>query len=242
MKGPSNRRTAAQASGDLRRLANPRKAKLLAGFFKTGPGQYGAGDKFLGVMVPQTRTVAKRHRDLSLPEVSKLLRSPWHEERLLALLILVDRAGRAGSDRPTAECYRFYVRHMRYINNWDLVDLTAPQIIGAYLADKPKGILFRWVRSKRLWDRRVAVLATFWFVRERRFTETLRLARVLLRDREDLMHKAGGWMLREVGKRDEKALRRFLDQNASRMPRTMLRYSLERLKPGARKHYLRLDA
>ena len=232
------RLTARQASHALRRYAKPRKAKLLGGFFKTGPGQYGEGDRFLGVMVPQTRAVAKLYRALPFPEVSKLLHSPWHEDRLLALLVLVDRTGRAESDRFRAECYRFYVRHMKFINNWDLVDLTAPQVVGAYLAGKPKGILFRWARSKLLWDRRVAVLATFWFIRERRFKEALRLARMLLRDREDLMHKAVGWMLREMGKRDEKVLRGFLDQNASRMPRTMLRYSLEKFNPAVRKHYM----
>jgi 3-methyladenine DNA glycosylase AlkD len=239
-EGNAMQLTAVKASRTLHSLANPDKARILSGFFKTGKGQYGEGDRFLGVMVPQTRSVAKTHRDLPLLELDKLIRSPWHEERLLALIILVQRVLNKPSDLERKQTYDFYVKHMDYINNWDLVDLSAPQVVGGYLWEHPaeRGILDRWINSERLWDRRVAILATFTFIRQGHFNKTLRLAQPLLEDPEDLLHKAVGWMLREVGKRDKHVLMGFLDRHASRMPRTMLRYSLEKLNPSERRSYM----
>jgi 3-methyladenine DNA glycosylase AlkD len=230
--------TALDASQKIRALANPGKAKILSGFFKTGPGQYGEGDKFLGVMVPQTRNIAQQFLELPLPELQKLIRSPWHEERLLGLIILVLRSKRCKTERERKTYFDFYIRQMRWINNWDLVDLTAVDVIGGYLWDKPTDILLKWVKSKRLWDRRVAVLATFYFIRKGRFDESLRLSEMLLKDEEDLMHKAVGWMLREMGKRDEKKLLAFLESHAAHMPRTMLRYSLEKLSEPQKRRYM----
>jgi 3-methyladenine DNA glycosylase AlkD len=225
---------------DMRRLANPTKARLLTGFFKTGPGQYGEGDKFLGVMVPQTRAIAREYSELSYLELKRLMRSSWHEERLLALIILVQRVMKNPTEVERKRVFEFYVAHMPWINNWDLVDLSAPQVVGGYLWDHPKAVLWKWSVSSRLWDRRVAVLATFAFIRKGRFDENLRLAEKLMRDPEDLMHKAVGWMLREVGKRDEKVLLLFLDKNAGRMPRTMLRYSIERLTEFQKQRYMQI--
>jgi len=230
--------TALDASKKMKALANPRKAKILSSFFKTDPGQYGEGDKFLGVMVPQTRYIARQYLELPLPELQKLIRSPWHEERLLGLIILVLRSKRCKAERERKTYFNFYIRQMRWINNWDLVDLTAVEVIGGYLWDKPKDCLFKWVKSQRLWDRRVAVLATFYFIRKGRVDESLRLSEMLLEDEEDLMHKAVGWMLREIGKRDEKSLLLFLDSHAAHMPRTMLRYSLEKLSEPRKRHYM----
>jgi 3-methyladenine DNA glycosylase AlkD len=223
---------------DLRRRASHRKAAILRRFFKTGPGEYGEGDRFLGVVVPDIRAVARRFRGMGLPRIAPLLKSPFHEERLLALLMLVERYQR-GDDREKARAYRLYLAHIPHINNWDLVDLSAPHIIGAYLDGRSKAPLFAWARSANRWKRRIAVLATFHYIRQGRFGETLALARRLLDDREDLIHKAVGWMLREVGKRDARALKAFIRRHARRMPRTMLRYAIERFPERARRAYLR---
>jgi 3-methyladenine DNA glycosylase AlkD len=222
---------------ELRRRASRRKAAILRRFFKTGPGEYGEGDRFLGVVVPDIRAVAKRHRDLPLPAFKPLLRSPWHEERLLGLLMLVDRHQR-GDAGERARAHRVYLAHIPFINNWDLVDLTAPHLVGAHLAERSTAPLRAWARSRNLWRRRIAVLATFHFIRQGRHGETLRLAQMLLDDPEDLMHKAVGWMLREVGKRDGRALEAFLRRHARRMPRTMLRYAIERFPERKRRRYL----
>lgn len=234
--------TAREAGIKLRDFADPRKAETLLRFFKTGPGQYGEGDRFLGVMVPQTRGVAKLYRGFSFGELSKLLASPWHEERLLALLILVDRVGKNASGEDRRKAFDFYLSHRSGINNWDLVDLSAPQVIGGFLWDHPqeRKRLDAWAASTRLWDRRVAIVSTYFLIRQGRFEETLRLSRELLGDPEDLMHKATGWMLREVGKRDLGVLRGFLDREAPRMPRTALRYAIERMRPAERTRYLRI--
>lgn len=210
---------------------------MLQSFFKTAPGEYGEGDVFLGVTVPGTRSVAKPFRDLPLAEIRKLLRSKIHEERLLALLILVDQFARA--EAPLREkLFDFYVANLSRVNNWDLVDLSAERIIGPWLAGRSKTLLYTLARSPRLWDRRVAILSTFHFIRNRDFKDTLKLAEVLLRDKEDLMHKAVGWMLREVGNRNLPTLERFLRRYAPRMPRTMLRYAIEKLPPSKRKRYM----
>jgi 3-methyladenine DNA glycosylase AlkD len=222
----------------LRHFASATKARLLQGFFKTGPGEYGEGDRFLGVMVPYIRSVAKEYQDAPLPEVRKLLRSPWHEARLLALLILV-RKFEGGNEALRKTIYTLYLKSIRSVNNWDLVDLTAPKIVGPFLEKRFRKPLYRMVRSDDLWERRIAILATFHFIRQDDFEDALQLAEALLDDEEDLMHKAVGWMLREVGKRDEAVLKGFLRKHYRHMPRTMLRYAIERFPEGERQKYLK---
>ena len=221
----------------LRSLGNPRDAAFLAGFFKTGPGQYGEGDVFIGVRVPVIRKVAREFKDVPLAEVGQLLHSRIHEERLAALVVLVMRVNKADA-ATRKQIYDFYVANTRYINNWDLVDLSAPQVVGAYLEDKNRRPLYRLAKSSWLWDRRISILATFHFIRLKDFGDTLKIAKLLLADREDLMHKAVGWMLREVGKRDLAVLEGFLEKHCRVMPRTMLRYAIERFPERKRKLYL----
>jgi len=228
----------------LRREADPSRAAILRSFFKTGPGQYGEGDKFLGVPAPGTRRVLALARVLDDKSVHALLDSPWHEERVLGALVLVERAARADAAGRRA-VLAFYLSRLDAINNWDLVDLSAHLIVGPAI-EGPDGLptaqgralLARLLRSKRLWDRRVAVLTTLHFTRKRVFAPLLNVAEQLLDDPEDLMHKAVGWMLREAGKRDVGVLRSFLGKNAGRMPRTALRYAIERLPPAERKRWL----
>ena len=230
--------TANELQARLRSLGSPTDAAFLSGFFKTGPGQYGAGDVFAGVRVPVLRRLAKEFKSLPLPQVERLLHSAIHEERLTALLILVLRAGRA--DAATRKrIYDLYLANTRYINNWDLVDLSAPHLVGVHLEDKSRKPLDRLARSKSLWERRIAILATFHFIRQNDFADTLEIAESLLADQEDLIHKAVGWMLREVGKRDQPALEGFLDKFQRIMPRTMLRYAIERFPERKRQAYLR---
>jgi len=230
--------TSNQIEKRLRSFASKEKAALLQRFFKTGPGQYGEGDKFLGVMVPQTRLVVKEFREAPLPEVTKLLRSPWHEERLCALLLLVSKFER-GDDAKRKKIFGLYLRNTRYINNWDLVDLSAHKIIGPYLNGGSRALLYRLVRSKSLWERRIAVISTFHSIARSDFADSLSLAEKLLDDDHDLMHKAVGWMLREVGKKDVSVLEGFLKKNHKKMPRTALRYAIERFPEAKRKKYLR---
>ncbi len=239
MSGPKNKKLSlASLKKELKDFADADKAILLRRFFKTGKGEYGEGDEFIGVVVPDIRRVAKKFRDLDLVSVIKLLHSPIHEERLCALLIMVD-AYEHGKPRIREKIYRTYLDNTRYVNNWDLVDLTAPQIVGQHLVEKPRTVLYRLAGSKLLWDRRIAVLACFWFIRQGDCADILSLAKRLMADRHDLMHKSLGWMLREVGKRcSEKTLTGFLDTYAADMPRTMLRYSIERLDEKTRQHYL----
>ena len=233
----SSRSTFNEALAALRSHTNNDKAKVLQRFFKTGPGEYGFGDQFLGVTVPQIRCVAKEFQNLSLSNIKELLHSKVHEERLLALIILVKKFQNADSNRGTF--YNFYMHNLKQVNNWDLVDSSAPYIVGAYLESKDRRLLDRLAKSKRLWDRRVAILSTLHFIRKGEFTDTLRLAKNLFHDPEDLMHKAVGWMLREVGKRNVQLLEDFLRQNHRTMPRTMLRYAIERLPEQRRKAYLK---
>lgn len=221
----------------LRAMGNPADAKFLAGFFKTAPGQYGHGDKFVGLRVPVIRKVAREFAALSLRELERLLHSPIHEERLAALVILVGQTDRAGAAARKA-IYDFYLANTKFINNWDLVDVSAPQIVGAYLADKSRHVLYRLARSPWLWHRRISILATFHFIRLGQFDDTLAIAEMLLGDREDLVHKAVGWMLREVGKRNEEVLCGFLSKHCRRMPRTMLRYAIERFSQSRRKAFM----
>ncbi len=222
---------------ELRKYASLEKAKVLQGFFKTGPGEYGEGDLFIGVQVPCLRQVAKKFQDTSLPEVLRLLKSPVHEERATALFILVlqfVKSDKKGQQR----IYEAYLKYTRYINNWDLVDLSADKIVGAFLVGKPKGVLFKLARSASLWERRIAILATFHFIKQNDLRETFTIATMLLSDKEDLIHKAVGWMLREAGKRDIAREEKFLKVHYKKMPRTMLRYAIERFSLIKRKAYL----
>jgi 3-methyladenine DNA glycosylase AlkD len=229
--------TATDVQRALSAQANPARAALSQRYFKTGPGEYGAGDVFLGLTVPQQRRVARQFADLPASHIQRLLRSPIHEERLVALFILVRRFERG--DRATRErSVRLYRDNFRHINNWDLVDVSAPRLLGAWLSDRKRALLYRLARSKNLWERRIALLATLDFIRQGAFEDTLTIAAQLLEDREDLIHKAAGWMLREVGKRDLASLAGFLDRYHARMPRTMLRYAIERLPKAQRQHYL----
>lgn len=225
------------AQKSLHQHASPAKARTLRTFFKTGPGQYGEGDVFIGVKVPEVRAVAKLFKDLDLKSVVKLLHAPIHEERLLALLILIHQYN-SGTVRSKKNIVRLYLQHTDHINNWDLIDLTAPRIIGTWLKDKDRGILDRLADSRNMWERRIAIVATHAFIREKQFSDTFRIARTLLHDKEDLIHKAVGWMLRETGKRDIRALKDFLKPRHSLMPRTMLRYAIERFPEQERQQYL----
>jgi 3-methyladenine DNA glycosylase AlkD len=208
-------------------------------FFKAGKGQYGEGDSFIGVTVPEQRTVALRYRELPLPEIKRLLASGIHEHRLTALLIL-DYKREKASRAERAAIAKFYLTHRAQVNNWDLVDSSARELLGAELYETggSRALLDRLARSKSLWDRRIAIIATYYFIGKGEYADTLRIARALIDDREDLMHKATGWMLREVGKRSERELTRFLDRHAAIMPRTMLRYALERLSSSQKLRYM----
>lgn len=231
----------AQVRQALRQAGSPAKAKSSARFFKTGPGQYGEGDRFLGVTVPEQRAIVAAAKDLPLKDIAALLASKIHEERLCGCLLLAGRGQRAAKTQDDAELKRlaeFYWQHRAGINNWDLVDSSAEHVLGPYYFKRSRAPLFKMARSKRLWDRRYAVLATFHFIRQGDFQDTLRLAELLMEDRHDLIHKACGWMLREVGKRDVSVLRKFLQSHAARMPRTMLRYSIERLPPAERRKFM----
>jgi 3-methyladenine DNA glycosylase AlkD len=222
----------------LRKLQDRQKAELLRRFFKTGPGEYGEGDIFLGIQVPALRKIAREYEGLPLHEMQELLGSPVHEERLLSLILLV-RAYPKGDDKMKRKIYMFYLRNTKHINNWDLVDISAEHIVGAYLRDKTRNTLYRLVQSRLIWNRRIAMLATFHFIKQNEYNDTLKIARLLLSDKEDLIHKAVGWMLREVGKRDQKTEEEFLREHYKSMPRTMLRYAIERFPEPLRMKYLR---
>ncbi len=240
--------TAKEVKSALCLAASAEKAAILARFFKTGPGEYGEGDCFLGVVVPEQRKIVRdyfagrKSPDCgeTLAVVNELLHGDIHEERLTGLLILVEQYKRSGGVDRRRVC-DFYLANLDRVNNWDLVDLSAPGILGAHLLDGDSAVLFRMAESENVWERRVAVLATFAFIRAGRFSETLLLAERLLlekRDAHDLMHKAVGWMLREVGKRDRGVLEAFLDRHAARLPRTALRYAIERFPEAERRRYL----
>ncbi|MHB8138040.1 MAG: DNA alkylation repair protein [Smithellaceae bacterium] len=230
--------TAQEISKILRGLANVQIAEHSQRFFKTGLGQYGEGDQFLGIRVPVLRGQAKKIENTPLAEIRCLLKSAYHEERLCALLLLVQKFYQ-GNIADQKVVYEFYLKNTRYINNWDLVDLSAHLIVGAYLADKDKRPLYTLACSKSLWERRIAIIATFHFIKHNQFADTLKIARMLLNDPEDLMHKATGWMLREVGKRDLAAETEFLKTYYLQMPRTMLRYAIEKFPENERLKYLK---
>ncbi len=229
--------TADEILARLQALADETTATTARRFFKTGPGQYGEGDVFLGIKVPLLRKVAADCRGMPVAEAEKLLHSPLHECRMLALLVLVQAFAR-GDESVRQATYDLYLRNTARINNWDLVDCSAEHIVGGFLRERDTAPLYRLARSSSLWERRIAVLATFHFIRRDDFTSTFGVARLLLADKEDLIHKAVGWMLREVGKRDQPAEEAFLVDHYQTMPRTMLRYAIERFTLDRRRQYL----
>jgi 3-methyladenine DNA glycosylase AlkD len=222
----------------LKRLGNPEHATVSQRFFKTGPGEYGEGDIFIGVRVPVLRKLASEFKDLPVSEVEVLLRSPLHEERLLAILLFV-HIFKKSNEGAQKNIYELYLKSTEFINNWDLVDASAEHIVGAYLRDKNKRPLYRLAKSKNLWERRIAIMATFHFVKRHEFSETLKISNMLLCDRHDLIQKATGWMLREIGKRDLKTEETFLKAHYKKMPRTMLRYAIEKFPEDKRQRYLK---
>jgi 3-methyladenine DNA glycosylase AlkD len=225
---------------EIRSYSNPAKAKLLMRFFKTGKGEYAEGDVFLGIMVPEQRIIAKKFTHIGTSDVLTLLHSKYHEERLIALLILIHRFEN-GDEKTKKKIFSLYLANTKHVNNWDLVDLSAHKIVGEYLFQKGKGIAFlkKLAKSGDLWERRIAVLATFQYIKYNSFKESLEIAEMLLHDTHDLIHKSVGWMLREIGKRNRSILEEFLQKHAKEMPRTMLRYAIERFPEEERKKYLK---
>jgi 3-methyladenine DNA glycosylase AlkD len=229
--------TATELRKRLRAHADPASVAILQSFFKTGPGQYGEGDVFIGVRLPAMRALCRECRDVPLATALTLLGSTVHEERLLALLLMVDRFTR-GDEAERKRVYDAYLANTDRINNWDLVDLSAPAVVGGFLWERSRAPLTRLARSTSLWERRIAIVSTHYFIRNGDLADTFRIADLLLDDPHDLIHKATGWMLREAGKRDGSALRQFLATRHDRMPRTMLRYAIERFPESERKKYL----
>lgn len=231
----------AAIKNQIRKFKDPKRAKASLWFFKTGSGDYGEGDKFFGLTSDQVKEIAKEFIDLKLREVTGLLKSKIHEERMTALRILSYKFARAKKQKNFIELkriYDFYLKNAKSVNNWDLVDASADKIVGEYLIDKPKNILYKLAKSKNIWERRISIIATFQFIRAGNFKETLRIAKLLMNDKHDLIHKAVGWMLREIGKRDELVLEEFLKPNVFKLPRTSLRYAIERFPETKRKRYL----
>ncbi|MDB9822442.1 DNA alkylation repair protein [Deltaproteobacteria bacterium] len=222
----------------LEKLGDKQKANILLRFFKTGPGEYGEGDIFLGIRVPDLRKIAKEYQDITTREVKQLLRSAVHEERLLALFILVHNYSR-GDEFVKKSIYDLYLMNTQFVNNWDLVDGSAEHIVGAFLMDKSREQLYRLAESKSLWERRISIMSTFHFIKHNEFSETLKISKMLISDTEDLIHKAVGWMLREIGKRHLKTEENFLRDHYKKMPRTMLRYAIERFPETKRQRYLK---
>jgi 3-methyladenine DNA glycosylase AlkD len=222
----------------LKKCADPQRAKNSQWFFKTGKGEYGEGDIFLGINNPKAREIAREFCSLAISDLSKIIKSKFHEERLIVLLILVDKFQKADENGKRG-IYNFYLKHTKYINNWDLVDLSADKIVGAYLENRDKKILYKLAKSKNLWERRIAILSTFHYIRRCNPKEALEIAEILLNDKQDLIHKAVGWMLREIGKHcGEEIEEKFLRKYHKIMPRTMLRYAIERFNEKKRKFYL----
>lgn len=228
----------AEIQRELANLGDAPHAALLQRFFKTGPGEYGEGDRFRGIRVPVLRKLAKKYRQLPMAEAGRLLRSTFHEDRLLALFILINHYYK-GEGLVRAEIHHLYLANTGFVNNWDLVDASAPHLVGHYLRDRQRDTLTSLAASASLWERRMAIIATFCFIKAGEFDETLRIAGLLLADIEDLIHKAVGWMLREVGKREVKVAEAFLQAHYQEMPRTMLRYAIERLPETRRQAYLK---
>ena len=223
---------------ELKTLENKEKAKTLQKFFKTSHGQYGEGDIFLGITVPESRKLAKKYSNVSFDDINNLLQSKIHEERLIALLILVNNYQKT-DEKTKDKIYNFYLSNSKRINNWDLVDLTADKIIGHYLINRNKEILYKLAKSNNLWERRISIISTFHFIKNNQFQETLKISQILLNDKHDLIHKAVGWMLREIGKRNQPIEEEFLKKNYKSMPRTMLRYAIEKFPEDKRLAYLK---
>lgn len=225
---------------ELKTYINKEKKAFLPKFFRAHPGGYGEGDKFLGVVVPDQRRIAKKYKNLALSEIETLLKSKYHEERLTGLFILTIQFEQS-KDKEKEKLAKFYIKNISSVNNWDLVDSTAHKILGPYLINKDKKLLYEWVDSNSIWKRRTSIMTTFYFIKYGNFQDTLKLASKLLDDREDLIHKAVGWMLREIGKNDVKTLEKFLRNNYKKMPRVMLRYSIEKMPTQKRIAYLRSE-
>ena len=218
--------------------SNNEQGIFLQRFFKTGKGEYGEGDIFAGIKVPVSRKIANQFKDLGFTDLQKIIKSKIHEERLITLFILVAKYKKA-DEREKEKIFNFYIKNIRYVNNWDLVDLSAEKIIGAYLTDKDKRLLFDLVNSNSIWERRIAIMSTFYFIKANQFAATLKISELLLKDKHDLIHKAVGWMLREIGKRDIQAEEIFLQKYYKKMPRTMLRYAIEKFPETKRLDYLK---
>ena len=229
--------TAEQLIESMQALADKEKAQFLQRFFKTGKGQYAEGDIFLGIKVPETRQVAKAYRNLPFSEIKKVVANPVHELRLCGLLILVERFKKA-SETDKKDIFDFYLSNTQYINNWDLVDLSSYNIVGNYLLDKPRDILYRLAKSKNMWEQRIAIVSTWAFIRNKDLDDTLAISEMLLDHPHDLIHKAVGWMLRELSKRNEAAMLDFVEKHYNRLSRTTLRYAIERLPEDIRKNIL----
>ncbi|MFH1036761.1 MAG: DNA alkylation repair protein [Patescibacteria group bacterium] len=224
---------------ELQNKFDKKKAKLLQGFFKTGKGEYGEGDLFLGIVVPQLHKIASEYANLVLKDLQKTIKSKFHEERLATLFILVLKFEKA-NEAEKKNIYDFYIKNRKYVNNWDLVDLSAPKIAGAYLKNKDKSLLYKFAKSKNLWERRIAVLSTFHYIRNGDCWDATKIAKILKNDKHDLIQKAVGWMLREIGNRcGRKIEEKFLEENHKNMPRTMLRYATEKFPAKIRNYYLR---
>jgi 3-methyladenine DNA glycosylase AlkD len=222
----------------LKSIGNKEKARKHQSFFKTGPGEYGEGDMFLGVTVPELRKLAKEYKTIGPNEINQLLQSPIHEERLLSLFLLIHRYSK-GDEPEKKRIYELYLKNAKFINNWDLVDSSAGHIVGAFLFGKSKNPLYDLVKSKNLWKRRISIISTFYFIKHNQFGDTLQISKILLSDKEDLIHKAVGWMLREIGKRDMIIEENFLKTHYKNMPRTMLRYAIEKFPESKRQRYLK---
>lgn len=224
---------------ELHKLAKPEKIPIYQNYFKTGPGEYAEGDIFIGVTVPDTRKVAQQFISINRADLLPLLKSKIHEERMVSLMILSYQYANAKDKKENKEIVDFYLKNRYASNNWDLIDCIVDRILGPWLIDKDKLLLYEFAKSSNLWERRIAIISTFHFIRNNQFSETLKISEILLNDKHDLIHKAVGWMLREVGKRDEKILKEFLKKHYKSMPRTMLRYSIERFPEKERKAYLK---
>lgn len=222
----------------LQTLSNPKQAQTLQKFFKTGPGEYGEGDRFLGIGVPELRKLAKAYYHISPGAVTRLIASKIHEKRMLALLILLVKFKR-GDDEKRKRIYKFYLKNVRFVNSWDLVDVSAASIMGDYLKDKSKAPLYQLAKSKNMWERRIAIIATLAFIKQGKFSDSLEISKMLLGDKEDLIHKAVGWMLREIGKREPVIIETFLKEHYKMLPRTTLRYAIEKFPENKRQRYLK---
>ena len=228
-----------KAREEIRALANKEIAQHSLRFFKTDKGEYGHGDLFLGVRAPKIRLIAKKHIDISITDMKTLIQSKYHEERFLGLIILVNKYAKTKDKKNRNQLYKIYVSSFKYINNWNLVDVTCPHVTGKHLIDKDRTILYKWAKSEDLWTKRIAMISTFYFIRKNDLDDTFKIADMLLQDEHDLIHKAVGWMLREAGKRDIKKEETFLKKYYKTMPRTMLRYSIEKFPESKRQKYLK---